>query len=450
MKKYSKLTYILPWFICTLGALFYAYEYFLRITPSVMTDDLMRYYHITDAMLGSLSASYYYIYTPMQIFVGILMDRYGPRRLLTMATICCIIGSILFAATPYLWVASVGRFFIGFGSAFAFVGVLKLATIWLPRRYFALFTGMATALGMLGAIAGDIFLAYLVDHIGWQQTVYLSAGFGIILAILIGLFVRDQSLLERRKSVATRVYDIRTSILSLYRIIRMPQMWIIGIIGGLLYIPTSAFAELWGIPYLQQTHGFNKEQAAFAITMIFWGWVFGGPLVGWVSDTIKRRVVPLYINPLIATIFILLVLYMPNLDIVEISVTLFVFGLFSAAQVLVFAFGRENNPPQASGTAIAFVNMMVMLSGVIFQPLIGRILDILWDGRMVQGIHYFTTQNYQLALMVLPIGLVLAALLARFTLNETYCQFIYKKKEPEQNEQLQPKECLQLQVEQNP
>jgi len=155
MKKHAQMRWLLPWIICGLGALFYSYEYFLRITPSVMTVELKHFFHIKDGALGSLSAYYYYIYTPMQLAVGLLMDRYGPRRLLTIATLCCVAGSLLFAATPILFVAEMGRFLIGFGSAFAFVGVMKLATIWLPRRYFAMFAGLATSMGMIGAIIGD-------------------------------------------------------------------------------------------------------------------------------------------------------------------------------------------------------------------------------------------------------------------------------------------------------
>src|SRR3954470_19954672 len=78
-------TALYAWLVCGLGALFYCYEYFLRISPSVMTQDLMRVYHLDAAMLGNLAAFYYYAYTPMQLPVGVLMDRFGPRRLLVFA-----------------------------------------------------------------------------------------------------------------------------------------------------------------------------------------------------------------------------------------------------------------------------------------------------------------------------------------------------------------------------
>lgn len=158
MQKNKKLQWF-PWLVCMLGALFYCYEYYLRIAPSVMTADLMRAFAISAAALGNLTAFYYYAYTPMQLPVGILMDRYGPRRLLVIAVLCCALGSYLFTQTSHIGIAQLGRFLVGFGSAFAFVGVLKLSALWLAPERFAFMSGFATTLGMLGAVIGDISLS---------------------------------------------------------------------------------------------------------------------------------------------------------------------------------------------------------------------------------------------------------------------------------------------------
>ena len=181
----SKIRFLLPWFICILGALFYCYEYLLRVSPSVMTHQVMKTYHLEASSFGNLSAMYYYIYIPMQLFVGLLLDRYGPRRLLTMATIACAIGVYFFAATHILFLAEIGRFLMGFGSAFAFVGVLKLAIIWLPPQRFALVTGFTVMLGMIGGMLGDVFLTSLVHMEGWKLTCFLAAIFGVLLALII-------------------------------------------------------------------------------------------------------------------------------------------------------------------------------------------------------------------------------------------------------------------------
>ena len=182
----SKRSQIFPWLICGLGALFYCYEYILRISPSVMAQPLAHAFNVDAAMLGNAVAFYYYAYTPMQLPVGVLMDRYGPRRLLAIAALICAGGAYLFAF-GHLGIAEVGRFLVGFGSAFAFVGVLKLASLWLPPSRFAMIAGLVTTLGMLGAMFGDRLLGHFVQQMGWQSTVNLSAAVGVVLAAVIWL-----------------------------------------------------------------------------------------------------------------------------------------------------------------------------------------------------------------------------------------------------------------------
>ena len=421
MKTPSRYTLFMPWFICSLGALFYSYEYLLRIAPSVMMPNLATFFHIHQEALGNLDAFYYYIYAPLQLVVGILMDRYGPRRLLTLACLCCVGGSFLFAATDLLWVAKIGRFLIGFGSAFAFVGVLKLATIWLPDRYFALFSGLATALGMIGAIIGNLFLTELVKWVGWQETIFLAGSFGILVALLLGIFVRDAQL-ERKKEQAPSSINLSAAIQNMKAILLTKQMWIVGLIGCFLYLSTSAFSETWGNQYLQAAHGFTANQSATSISLIFAGWVVGGPLAGWISDTIRRRNLPLTFNAMIAAVLITAVLFVPGLSRFDVNLLLFLFGVFSGAQVIVFAIGKELNIPAAAASAIAFTNMVVMLSGVIFQPLIGKILDLSWSGKIVDGQQLLSIHDYQMALLCMPIALIASALLSHFFLKETYCR----------------------------
>ena len=108
-----KKAVFMPWLIVGLGALYYCYEYFLRITPSVITPELMRDYNLTGAQVGSLAAFYYHAYVPMQIVVGLLMDRYGPRRLLTLACILCAAGTYLFAGTHNLMIAKSWSILVG-------------------------------------------------------------------------------------------------------------------------------------------------------------------------------------------------------------------------------------------------------------------------------------------------------------------------------------------------
>ncbi len=120
--------------MCVLAAVFYCYEYYLRVAPSVMGDELKLTFNLSEAAFGHLAACYYYAYTPMQIPVGMLLDRFGVRKILTIACLLCALGTYFFAATEIFSVAQISRFMIGFGSAFAYVGVLKISDVWLLKQ----------------------------------------------------------------------------------------------------------------------------------------------------------------------------------------------------------------------------------------------------------------------------------------------------------------------------
>ena len=185
----------LPWLICGLASLFYFYEYLLRILPSLMTEQVIYAFRLSPASFGNLAATFYYIYVPLQLLVGIFMDRFGPKRLLMFALLSCIFGTYLYASSHVVWGGVVGRFFMGFGSAFAFVGVLKLGSMWLPTNRFAFLTGAMTSFGMLGGLTGEFILTALLKSQGWRLTSYLVAGIGGVLALVIYFALKNEKTL---------------------------------------------------------------------------------------------------------------------------------------------------------------------------------------------------------------------------------------------------------------
>ncbi|STY27165.1 major facilitator family transporter [Legionella taurinensis] len=421
-KKYM----VMAWLICGLGALYYSYEYLLRISPSVMEPALREHFNLSATGFGLLSAFYYYAYVPLQIPVGVLLDRYGPRLLLTLACMVCVIGTFIFCGTQLFWVAAVGRFLVGFGSAFAFVGVLKLATIWLPEDKLAMVSGMASALGTIGAMLGDNLLGYMVIKLGWRETVNYTAIFGIGLIFVLWYGIRDR---HRNQRQSGTVENFRQSMTDLGIIARNKQIWINGMYGCLVYLPATVFAELWGIPYLKNAHGLSLEAADLANSLLFLGFTIGAPLFGLLSDKLKRRKLPMVIGAVGAAIVMMMVLYMPGLTEVGIDSLMFVLGLLYSAQCIVFAVGRELSPNEAAGTAIAMTNMIVMLGAMFLQPLVGRLLDFslsvhthaagldaLSTDKLAQ---LYTASDYQFALSIIPLGIVLAAILT-FFLDETH------------------------------
>lgn len=422
----TKLT-LTAWLVCGIGALYYAYEYLLRIAPSAMEWSLRDHFGLTATGFGLLSSVYYYAYVPMQLPVGVLMDRFGPRRLLTFACLVCVIGTFLFSGTKTFGIALTGRLLIGIGSAFAYVGVLKLATIWLPENKLAMVAGITAALGTVGAMIGDNVISSAVSVHGWQNTIFWTGTFGILLIFIIWFGIHDH---KRDLESGGTINSFKRNWIDLSIILRNRQIWINGMFGCLIYLPTTVFAELWGIPYFVHAHGLSEVDAGFANSLLFCGFMIGAPLMGFISDKLQRRKPPMIFGATGAAIIMCVVLYTPNLHLTTLNTLMFVLGLFYSAQAIVFAVGRELSPNEAAGTAIAVTNMLVMIGAMFLQPLVGRLLDwsvLLRHNGLAQVVtgesmrQLYTPADYQLAISIIPIGIVIAAILTLF-IKETYAE----------------------------
>ena len=183
------------------------------------------------------------------------MDRYGPSNLLTFACLLCVIGSFLFVSTALASVAAISRLIVGFGSAFAFVGVLKLATIWLPPNKLAFVSGLTAALGTVGGMFGEVVLTSSMNVVGWRNTLFISAGMGIIICFAILYSIKSKASEDYVKPAEQTTF--RESLVDLKSILKNRQIWLNGLFGCFVYLPTTVFAELWGNPYLAQAHHFS-------------------------------------------------------------------------------------------------------------------------------------------------------------------------------------------------
>lgn len=420
-QKNNKSAIHTGWLIVSLGALFYCYEYLLRIAPSAMIDELMQTFHLSANGLGIMIGLYYLAYTPMQAVVGVAHDLYGPKRILTSAVVLCVLGSLMFASTQNVTVAGVGRFLVGLGSSFAFVGVLKLAAVWLPPNRFAIAAGFTTALGMLAGMIGNIGMTYLVNGLGWKTTLIASTVLGIVLIPLMWGLIRDTSPSGISHVSFTRL-GYKETFFHLAKIIKNPQIWICGFIGCVLYLSLSVFAELWGNKFVSEVYGYSTKEAALLNSMIFLGWLIGSPITGWISDRISLRRPLLIIGCFAASALSLLFLFpFAFLPHYTMFLIFWLFGMFCSTENICFAVGRENAHPSLAGSAVSYVNMLVMLGGMVFQPLVGKLLDLNWGGITHNGIRVYSAHNFKVALLILPIGLFIGGILS-LILKETHAK----------------------------
>lgn len=418
--KHNSISNFKPWLVWGLGCIFYFYEFLLQVSPSVMSTELMRDFAITGHTLGILTGIYFYSYAAMQLPGGLLMDYFGPRRLLTLATTICAISTIAFGLTDHLLMACIARLMIGFGSAFAVVGTMKLAVNWFKPERFAFLTGLMVTIGMLGAMGGQAPLAILIEYAGWRHSMIIMGIIGIVLAFFIFMIAKDSPSSEKNQPKQTLPHDEDSLMKSLLGLIKNRQLWLIAIYGGLMYMATPVFAGLWGVPFLMIKMHLTKATAANYISLIFVGWAIAGPLWGIFSNRIGKRKPPLYMSTIGALLSCTFFIYSPINNGWLIQLSLLTFGLFSAGFLPAFSVAKELCSKRYVATGMSFMNMMNMIGVALAQPVIGYILDMFWQGDMNGAVRVYSLSSYTIALSLLPLAMLISLLILP-RIRETYC-----------------------------
>lgn len=409
---------IQAWLIWTLACIFYFYECLLQVSPSVMSNELMHDFAVTGKTLGLLSGIYFYSYAVTQLPAGVLMDHFGPKRLISFATLLCAISTIGFASTEHFFMACISRLMMGFGSAFAVLGVLKLSATWFPAERFAFLTGLMVTVGMLGAIGGETPLAFLVEYFKWRTSMLIMGGSGVLLAILIYLFVHDAPKNYQTSLIPNNNENLSQNLLTIFK---NKQLWLVALYGGLMYMATPVFCGLWGVPFLMLKMGISKAEAANFVSLIFVGWAIASPFWGIFSNRISLRKPPMYTGCIGALACSLALIYYPIQSKVLMQVFLLLFGIFSAGFLPAFSLAKELCSQKYVATGLSFMNMMNMIGIAIAQPLVGYALDYWWNGNYSQGVRVYSLEAYHAGLAILPLGMFMALLILP-KIRETYCR----------------------------
>lgn len=400
----------LPWLVWGLGALFFLYGFFQRLAPSVMHDHLMAEFDLTGATVGNLSAFYFYTYAALQIPVGLMVDRFGPRLLLTLGALVCSLSTLLFAWSTDAGLAQAARALVGFGAGFAFVCSLSLAARWLPSGRFAQVTGLQMMAGMIGGFIGQAPLAALVEGIGWRDALAGSAVVGLVLTLALWLLVRDQP--PGAPPVPRAAITLQSLLASTVRVLARRQNLVTALMSAAMTAPLLSFAGFWGVAWLMQTKAYDRPGAGAVASLLLLGWAVGSPLAGWLSDRLGRRRIVLQAGALVAFLGLAAVLYLPDLPNVLLWALFVITGAACGCMSVSFALVRGYNPPSETGAAFGFVNGAVTATGAVFQPLIGFLLDLGWEGERRSGARVYGAETFQSALSVLLVFLAVALLLS--------------------------------------
>jgi MFS family permease len=416
----------LSWSIWGIAALFYLAGFYHRVSPAVMTDELMQAFSIGAGSLGNLSAFYFYFYVAMQIPTGILVDSWGARKLLIAGSIAAALGALLFGSTGDFAVACAGRAIIGGSTAVGWLVLLKLATHWFPARRFAMLAGLGLLFGNLGALTAQVPLRIAIQHFGWRPVIFVSAGAVLCVGLLAMLFVRndpaDDGFLSYAPAEAHR-NDVKVWELlkGFKRIFAYRNTWLIFFAQGGLVGSMIAFTGLWGAPFLRARYALPPTRAAGVCSVMIVCWAVASPICGALSDKIGRRK-PIYVGGcVVAAAGWSAMFYISDLPLTLFVLIAGVTSLASGAVVIGFAFSKESVPPKFLGTISGTTNIGNMLGPTFLQPGIGWVLDKTWSGALKGGVHIYDVHSYRYGFALMVGWLIMSSVLLSLT-NETYCR----------------------------
>jgi len=402
----------LRWTAFALGCAAFFLSFFHRVSTGAIASDLQRDFAIGATALGTLGATYFYVYALMQVPAGVLADTLGPRITVSAGMLIAGAGSLAYGLAPDFGTAAFARTLIGLGVSVVFVCTLKLHASWFHERRFATATGASNVAGIVGALAATAPLAWLVTLVSWRQ-VFVTVGIvSFALAATIWCFVRDAPAVDIRR--VTRG-DWRRALAEVAaNPATWPPFWVnFGISGAYL-----TFIGLWAAPFLIHTHGMAPVAASRYTALTLLGFACCVPVVGWLSDRIGVRR-PLVLGGAIAfTITGLIWLALPARSPGGAAVAALLTGLVAPCFTLSWAIAKEVNPPERAGMAIAVSNIGGFLASGILQPLVGSVIDH-GAGAVAGG----SADAYRLGIGVLVAWSVIG-ILAATRLTETHCRNI--------------------------
>ncbi len=407
------------WTAFVIVGMAYMLSFFHRFAPAAISSDLQLSFHASATALGSLAATYFYVYTLMQIPTGVLVDTLGPRRVVAIGGLIGGIGSLLFGMADTLVAASMGRLMVGMGVSVTFIALLKLNASWFHDRHFATMAGACLLLGNVGSVLAAAPLAWVLSYVSWR-TVFVAIGvYSLLLAALDWWLVRNHpgeaglpSLREIDGKTAHPAhqghwYD------GLMVVIKNRATWPgffvnMGVSGSLF-----AFAGLWAVPFLRDVYGMDRAAATNHTSLLLAGFAVGAFFVGRISDTLGRRKPVMLTLALGYTLCWLPMLYGVSLSSFASHSLFIVMGILASGFTLTWSCAKEVNPHALSGMATSVVNTGAFFGTAIMQPLVGWAIDQAGNTGL---------SHYQSGIAIIA-GFSLFGLLSAIFIKETYCRY---------------------------
>lgn len=382
-----------------------------------IADDIMRDFNIKADKMTYLS-SVYYVSNVLFLFVaGVLLDRFSAKKTIILAMFLCVLSTFVLSYAHSFTLALCCRFITGIGSAFCFLGPIRIASRWFPPKRMAMVTGTIVTIAMTGGMLAQYPLTKLVICIGWRESLQAIGWLGAFMLIVMFFIIKDNPNKEepRRSSKMSVLASAKIAYLN-------PQTIRAALYGSLMNMAVAVFGAVMGSLYLMQRLNIDKEDAAMINSMLFLGAIIGGPFMGWCSDRLSLRILPMKFGVFGSLATVICILYC-NVSVASMAGLFFLLGFFTATQVISYALVAESSSSAITATAVSIVSIMTQSGYILYQNAFSHLLLQHGGMTMVNQVPVYSLSDYQFASIILPVGLILA-ILALFGLKETHCRRI--------------------------
>lgn len=403
----SKRVIYTTWFILSL---FFAYQYFIRIGPSIMISELRTAFNLSAVQFALIPAIFAYVYGMIQIPVGLFLDHFGLKNTAVFSIFSCSLGTALFYSSNSIELVYFSRILIGAGAAASLLSALKLIGDYVPRRYQGTLMGLTLAIGTVGALLAGKPQTYLMQQIGWREAGFLSSIAGFVLLFAAIFFIPAT---EKRKQTESYKNTKNSIIASLKLVLKSRPILVYSLLTFGIYGPFSAISDTWGVALLMEKYSMTRSAAAESVAYTFLGLCIGSFIVPAFFEHIKREKLGIQLCIVLMGTCVAILIYSTTLSYFTMDTLFFFLGFFSGSEILCFSAISKAAQDTTRGLSLGFTNTLNMTGSALLMHLIGMLLDYFWSGGVSEiGLRIYTSSAYLFSLSLLPIVYGLAFLLS--------------------------------------
>ncbi len=358
---------VMAWSVWLIASIFYAYQYILRVMPNIMMGDILTQFNIDTATFGQFSGVYYIGYSLMHLPIGILLDRFGAKKVMPVCILLTVIGlmPLLFAS---FWLYPIlGRALIGIGSSAAILGTFKVVRVAFSEAKFTRMLSFSVTIGLIGAIYGGGPVNYMCQELGYKTVVAIFAALGVVLALVTYMILpRTTAEPDADSSVISNLREVFSNF----------KVLAFCFFAGLMVGPLEGFADVWGTQFLKQVYGLDSTISASLPSLIFMGMCFGAPVLSLIAEKSGNAIGTIAASGAVMAgcFFALLTGQIP---VTAIGIMFVAVGVCSAYQIIAIYQASTYVKENVVGLTTAVANMIIMIFGYAFHTIIGGVISSL-------------------------------------------------------------------------